>query len=194
MRRPTRRKIVFNSIFLCPHEPPTHTQQSLGGGRTQPGRTQPPLYLVSLENITKVMSGEFNFLRFSFINAFYCKKKKKKCRLFYNWCFQIPICSSKLHKEVLHSIASSCQTQGKLLFYSDAGSIHTQMLLKHMSDLVTGRLSLQLAKQVTISAKQEQLPRNGDMDKADNDHGLRSPPSAPVTPGEKGRCESPAES
>lgn len=54
-----------------------HTQQSLGGGRTQPGRTQPPLYLVSLENITKVMSGEFNFLRFSFINAFYCKKKKK---------------------------------------------------------------------------------------------------------------------
>lgn len=76
VRRPTRRKIVFNSIFLCPHEPPTHTQQSLGGGRTQPGRTQPPLYLVSLENITKVMSGEFNFLRFSFINAFYCKKKK----------------------------------------------------------------------------------------------------------------------
>lgn len=185
MRRPTRRKIVFNWIFLCPHEPPTqHLQQSLGGGRTQPGRTQPPLYLVSLENITKVMSGEFNFLRLPFVNAF----------LFYNWCFQIPICSSKLHKEVLHSIASSCQTQGKLLFYSDAGSVHTQMLLKHMSDLVTGRLSLQLAKQVTISAKQEQLPGNGDRDKADSDHGLRSPPSAPVTPGEKGRCESPAES
>lgn len=60
------------------------------------------------------------------------------------------------------------------------------MLLKHMSDLVTGRLSLQLAKQVTISAKQEQLPRNGDVAKADSDHGLRSPPSAPVTPGEKG--------
>lgn len=137
--------------------PPTHTQQSLGGGRTQPGRTQPPLYLVSLENITKVMSGEFNFLRLPFVNAF----------LFYNWCFQIPICSSKLHKEVLHSIASSCQTQGKLLFYSDAGSVHTQMLLKHMSDLVTGWLSLQLAKQVTISAKQEQLPGNGDRDKAD---------------------------
>lgn len=60
------------------------------------------------------------------------------------------------------------------------------MLLKHMSDLVTGWLSLQLAKQVTISAKQEQLPGNGDMDKADSDHGLGSPPSAPVTPGERG--------
>lgn len=101
------------------------------------------------------MSGEFNFLIFPFINVFYCKK----CRLFYNWCFQIPIYPSKLHKEVLHSIGSSCQTQGKLLFYSDVGSVHTQMLLKHMSDLVTGWLSLQLAKQVTISAKQEQLPR-----------------------------------
>lgn len=100
--------------------------------------------------------------------------------------FKFQFYPSKLHKEVLHSIGSSCQTQGKLLFYSDVGPVHTQMLLKHMSDLVTGWLSLQLAKQVTISAKQEQLPGNGDMDKADSDHGLRSPPSAPVTPGERG--------
>lgn len=119
-----KKNCIQLNLSLSTWAPHTHTQQSLGGGRTQPGRTQPPLYLVSLENITKVMSGEFNFLRFPFINAFYCKKKKK-CRLFYNWCFQIPICSSKLHKEVLHSTASSCQTQGKLLFYIDAGSIHT---------------------------------------------------------------------
>lgn len=72
----TKKNCIQLNLSLSTWAPHTHTQQSLGGGRTQPGRTQPPLYLVSLENITKVMSGEFNFLRFPFINAFYCKKKK----------------------------------------------------------------------------------------------------------------------
>lgn len=46
---------------------PTHLQQSaLEGGRTQPGGTQTLYTYVSLENIRKVMNGDFNFLRFPF--------------------------------------------------------------------------------------------------------------------------------
>lgn len=98
-------------------------------------QNRPPVYnYISLENITEVISGELNFLRFfPFINVFYCKKK---CRLFYN----LMLSNSNLF--LLNFIMRfstvfevSCQRQGKLLFTVMSNPFRTRMLSKQMSDL-----------------------------------------------------------
>lgn len=98
------------------------------------------------------------------------------------WCFRIPIYPFKLH-EVLQSIWGLSSNTGK--------AAALQILWRHRcfwsicQTWVTGQLCLQLANQVTTSAKQEEQARNDDTDTADG-HGPRSQKPSRDT-GEK-RC------
>lgn len=100
-------------------------------------QNQPPFYnYISLENITEVINGELNFLKFFLLLMF---SIVKKCRLFYN----LMLSNSNLF--LLNFITRfstvfevSCQRQGKLLFTVMSNPLRTQMLLKHMSHLGHG--------------------------------------------------------